>query len=314
MIDFAGQVVVITGAGRGLGRLYAKDIARRGGALVVNDLGCTISGDGADATVADDVVAEITGEGGIAVASHESVATPEGGEAIVRLALEKYGRIDAVISNAGIFRPSAFDELSPSEWRHMINFHLDGSFFLSQPAFKAMRAQGGGRFVFIASSAGLFGQSHAAHYAAAKSGVLGLANVIALEGRQYGILANTVLPFGTTRMATETVGEARAAEIPFLRAQEPRLVAPIVTYLASRRCELSHHVFSAGVGRFARVFVGRGEGWGAMGGDEPTAEDIEAQLGKVAGLEPFTVPLSILEEIETMCAQQGVPFDMHATI
>ena len=145
--------------------------------------------------------------------------------------------MDAVVSNAGIFHTSPFDELSPADWRRMLQVHLDGGFYLSQPAFRVMKRQGYGRFVFIVSSAGLFGQPNSAHYAAAKAGLMGLANVIAIEGAEHGILANTVLPFGFTRMVTETVGggEALREQSEFLRSIEPELVVPIVVFLASRR-------------------------------------------------------------------------------
>jgi NAD(P)-dependent dehydrogenase (short-subunit alcohol dehydrogenase family) len=152
-------------------------------------------------------VKEITGQGGIAVPSNDSVDSTEGGAAIVDRAMEEFGRLDAVVSNAGIFDTLPFDELPADSWRRMLNVHLDGSFYLSQPAYRVMKAQGGGRFVFIASSAGLFGQPNSAHYAAAKAGIVGLANVIAIDGAPHGILANTVLPFGYSRMVTETVGD-----------------------------------------------------------------------------------------------------------
>ena len=207
MIEFNGQAVIVTGAGRGLGRLYALDLAQRGASVLVNDVGVTMHGEGADPSVADQVVAEITGLGGIAVASYDSVDSEEGGAAIVEQAIEEFGRLDAVVSNAGIFDTLPFDELSAENWRRMLNVHLNGGFYLSQPAYRVMKAQGGGRFVFIASSAGLFGQPNSAHYAAAKAGIVGLANVIAIDGAPYGILANTVLPFGYSRMVTETVGD-----------------------------------------------------------------------------------------------------------
>src|SRR5215468_4441512 len=157
MIDFTGQAVIVTGAGRGLGRLYAMEIARRGGSVVVNDLGGTMHGEGSDASVADRVVEEIERAGGVAVASHDSVASPEGGEAIVRTAIERFGRLDAVVSNAGIFSTEHFEKLTADDWRRMLGVHLDGGFYLSQPAFRAMKPQGYGRFVFVSSSAGMFG-------------------------------------------------------------------------------------------------------------------------------------------------------------
>jgi NAD(P)-dependent dehydrogenase (short-subunit alcohol dehydrogenase family) len=308
VIDFSGQVVIVTGAGRGLGRLYALDLARRGAAVVVNDLGGSMSGSGADRGVADQVVAEIERAGGVAVASHDSVASPEGGQAIIDAAVGRFGRLDAVVSNAGIFQTVPFDDLSVGDWRHMLNVHLDGSFHVSQPAFRVMKAQRYGRFVFISSSAGVFGQPLAAHYAAAKTGLLGLTNVIAIEGAEHGILANTVLPFGYSRMVYETVPdpEQLLAESAFLRAMEPELVVPMVVFLASRGCSLTHQSYSAGAGRYARVFAGLAEGWLAARGSNPTAEDIAAHLAEVSATESFAVPASIFDEIAGICGRLGI--------
>lgn len=307
MIDFAGQVVVVTGAGRGLGRRYALELARRGASVVVNDLGGSMHGSGADDSIADAVVAEIERAGGVAVASHESVDNPEGGEAIVRTAVQRFGRLDTVVSNAGIFNSVAFEELSVDDWRRMLSVHLDGAFYLSQPAYRVMKSEGYGRFVFISSSGGMFGQPLEAHYAAAKAGLVGLANVIAIEGAAHGILANTVLPFGFSRMVTETVGDPRQLEeTGFLKAIRPELVVPIVVYLASRACNFSHQNYSACGGRFARVFVGLGAGWLAASDSDPTADDIAAHLSEVSATEPFTVPGSIFDEVFGVCERLGV--------
>lgn len=212
--------------------------------------------------------------------SQDSVATPEGGRAIVGAALERYGRLDAVVSNAGIFHTVDFAELAADDGRRMLNVHLDRSFFLSQAAFRVMESQGYGRFVFIASSAGLFGQPQAAHYAAAKAGIVGLANVIAIEGAPHGILANTVLPFGYSRIVAEAVGDVeQLPEIAsFFEAIRPELVVPIVVFLASRASQFTHRNYSACAGRFARVFIGLGEGWLAKPDTAPTA-DICTRLG-----------------------------------
>jgi NAD(P)-dependent dehydrogenase (short-subunit alcohol dehydrogenase family) len=307
MIDFSGQVVIVTGAGRGLGRLYALEFARRGASVVVNDLGGSMHGEGVDPGVADKVVEEIESTGGVAVASHDSVDSPKGGDAIVGTAVERFGRLDAVVSNAGIFNSVAFEELSHDDWRRMLRVHLDGGFYLSQPAYRVMKSQGYGRFVFITSSAGLFGQPLEAHYAAAKAGLVGLTNVIAIEGAQHGILANTVLPFGFSRMVTETVGDPKALEeTGFLKVIQPELVVPIVVFLASRSCGFTHHNYSACAGRFARVFVGLGEGWLAEPGSSPIAEDIAAHLSEVSATEPFTVPASIFEEVFGICERLGI--------
>jgi NAD(P)-dependent dehydrogenase (short-subunit alcohol dehydrogenase family) len=307
VIDYEGQVAIVTGAGRGLGRLYALDFARRGAAVVVNDLGGTMHGDGSDASVADQVVEEIKQAGGQAVASHDSVDSPEGGQAIVDAAVDAFGRVDAVVSNAGIFNSIAFEQLRADDWRHMLRVHLDGGFYLSQPAFKVMAKQKYGRFVFISSSAGNFGQPAEAHYAAAKSGLVGLSNVIAIEGAAHGILSNTVLPTGFSRMVTETVGDEKfLAESGFMRAIRAELVVPLVVFLASRACDFTHRNYSACAGRYARVFMGLGEGWLADAESEPTAEDIEAHLEEVSATEKFIVPDSIVDEVLDVCDRLGI--------
>ena len=291
MIDFTEQVAVVTGAGRGLGRLYALELARRGASVVVNDIGGTMRGEGTDTSVADEVVAEISEAGGTAVASYDSVDSPEGGQAIVDTAVDAFGRLDVVVSNAGIFNSIPFDQLSPEDWRHMLRVHLDGGFYLSQPAYKVMTKQKYGRFVFISSSAGNFGQPMEAHYAAAKTGLVGLSNVIAIEGAAHGILSNTVLPTGFSRMVTETVGDEKfLAESGFMRAIRAELVVPLVAFLASSACDFTHRNYSACAGRYARVFMGLGEGWIADAASDPTADDILAHLDEVSATESSSCP------------------------
>jgi NAD(P)-dependent dehydrogenase (short-subunit alcohol dehydrogenase family) len=315
VIDFEGRVAIVTGAGRGLGRLYALELARRGSRVVVNDLGTSVHGQGADASVAAQLVAEIEDLGGVAVASEHSVANPAGGQAIIDTALDEFGRVDAVVSNAGILKPAPFEELTNDDWRRTLGVHLDGAFHVAQPAFRAMKRQGYGRFVFISSSAGAFGQHETAHYSAAKTGLWGLANVIALEGADHGILANAVLPFGRSRMADAT-NEASDQAAPgvdlFLDTIKPELVVPLVVFLASPRCDFTHQIYSAGGGRFARVFVGLGEGWFAGDGATPTADDVAAHLAEIMRLEPHSVPMSIYEEVAQLLArvhgQSGAAF------
>jgi len=306
MIDFERQVAVVTGAGRGLGRLYALELARRGAAVVVNDIGGSMGGVGADTSVADTVVTEITDAGGRATANYESVDTPEGGQAIVDHAVDTFGRLDAVVSNAGIFQTKVFEDLTVEDWQRMRSVHLDGAFYLAQPAYRVMKEQGYGRFVMIASSAGLFGQPLAAHYSAVKAGIFGLTNVLAVEGAAHGILANAVLPFGQSRMVWETTGGKPDEGEGFIGAIQPELVVPIVAYLASRACTFSHHNYSAGAGRFARVFVGLGPGWLAPKDSQPTADDIETHLDEVSATEPFIVPMSIVDEVIAICDQVGI--------
>lgn len=307
MIDFTDQVAIVTGAGRGLGRLYALDLARRGAAVVVNDIGGSMRGDGTDASVADAVVEEIRQGGGTAVASHDSVDSAEGGRAIVDAAIDEFGRLDAVVGNAGIFGSVMFEDLSFDDWQRMLRVHLDGGFHLSQPAYKAMKTTGGGRFVFISSSAGIFGQPMEAHYAAAKAGLVGLTNVIAIEGQAHGILANAVMPTGFSRMVTETVGDEKfLAESGFMRAIRPELVVPLVTFLASRACTFTHRNYSACAGRYARVFVGLSKGWLADADAEPTAEDIAAHLDEISSTDTFIVPSSIVDEVLQLCDRRGI--------
>ncbi|HET6737139.1 SDR family NAD(P)-dependent oxidoreductase [Mycobacterium sp.] len=307
MIDYAGQVAIVTGAGRGLGRLYALDLARRGAAVVVNDIGGSMHGTGTDSGVADEVVKEIEQAGGRAVASYDSVDNPEGGQAIVDAAVDAFGRLDAVVSNAGIFGTVAFEDLSFDDWSRMLRVHLDGAFHLSQPAYRVMKTNGGGRFVFISSSAAIFGQPMEAHYAAAKAGLVGLTNVIAIEGEAHGVLANSVMPTGFSRMVTETVGDEKfLTESEFMRAIRPELVVPLVTFLASKACTVTHRNYSACAGRYARVFVGLSEGWLADADSEPTAEDIDAHMDEVSSTDKFIVPGSIVDEVLELCDRRGI--------
>ena len=307
VIDFEGQVTIVTGAGRGLGRLYALELARRGAAVVVNDLGGTMHGQGSDSSIADQVVDEITQAGGRAVASYASVDSSEGGQTIVDTAVDAFGRLDAVISNAGIFNSIPFNQLTAEDWRRMLQVHLDGGFYLSQPAYKVMAKQRYGRFVFISSSAGNFGQPMEAHYAAAKTGLVGLSNVIAIEGAAHGICSNTVLPTGFSRMVTETVGDEKfLAESGFMRAIRPELVVPLVVFLASRACDFTHRNYSACAGRYARVFTGLGDGWLADPAAEPTADDILSHIDEVSATDKFIVPDSIVDEVLQVCDRLGI--------
>jgi NAD(P)-dependent dehydrogenase (short-subunit alcohol dehydrogenase family) len=309
VIDFQGQTAIVTGAGRGLGRLYALELGRRGAKVVVNDIGGSVEGEGFDAKVADDVVAEIAAAGGEAVASYDSVDSPEGGAAIVQAALDAFGRVDAVISNAGIYGTVPFDEMSVAQWRKMLQVHLDGSFYLAQPAYRVMKEQGYGRFVFVASGIGAFGEAGNAHYSSAKGGIIGLTNSIAVEGAPHGIKANSILPIGFSRMVTETVGETDIPELQqrFYDAIQPERVAPMVVFLASRACELTHHNVSSGAGRYARAFMGLGPGWLAdRDGPVPTVEDIAEHLGEITSPEGYSIPGSMAEEVFDLMRRLGI--------
>jgi NAD(P)-dependent dehydrogenase (short-subunit alcohol dehydrogenase family) len=308
VIDFSGQAVVVTGAGRGLGRLYALDLARRGASVVVNDIGGSMSGSGADPSLADAVVEELRAAGGSALASHDSVDTHEGASAVIDAATATFGRLDAVISNAGIYEMVPYDELSVDQWRRMLSVHLDGAFYLSQPAYRVMKAQGYGRLVFVASNIAAFGQEHATHYAAAKGGIIGLTNALANEGAPHGIRVNAVLPVGRTRMMLDSMGQREPNPVvdKLFEACTPERVVPLVTYLASSACVLTHHEISAVAGRFARVFMGLGEGWLADSGSDPTAEDIEAHLAEIVATQPSSTPMAVADEIVEMLQRLGI--------
>jgi len=272
---------------------------------VVNDIGGSMSGEGSDPSVADEVVREVERAGGTAVASHDSVDTPEGAAAIIETALDVFGRLDAVISNAGIYEMLPYEELTVEQWRRMLGVHLDGAFYLSQPAFEIMRQQGYGRLVFVASNIGAFGQERAAHYAAAKGGIIGLTNALANEGASAGIGVNAVLPVAETRMMTDSRGEQDPNPVldRFFDETSPERVVPLVTYLASRECEITHHYFSAVAGRFARVFIGLGAGWLADRTATPTAEDIAAHLAEISSTEDASIPLTVADEIVVVLRQ-----------
>ncbi|MGE0046164.1 MAG: SDR family NAD(P)-dependent oxidoreductase, partial [Hyphomonadaceae bacterium] len=200
-LTFDGEVVLVTGAGQGVGRAYALELARRGARVVVNDLGVRPNGEGADAGPAETVAAEIKAAGGEAAANTDSVATREGGRAMVQQALDAFGRIDAVIHNAGILRDASFAKLDTAEMDKVLAVHLYGGVNVAQPAFNAMKDAGnGGRIVLTTSSSGLFGNFGQSSYAAAKMGLVGLVRVLAIEGGKYNIKVNAVAPTAGTRL------------------------------------------------------------------------------------------------------------------
>jgi NAD(P)-dependent dehydrogenase (short-subunit alcohol dehydrogenase family) len=291
-IRFDDRVVVVTGAGGGLGKTYALDLASRGAKVVVNDLGGASDGTGASASMADQVVKEITEAGGTAVSNHDSVSTPEGGESIVQTALDNFGRIDVVINNAGILRDKTFAKLSPEELEIVLDVHLKGAFFVSQPAFRSMKDNGYGRFVFTASAAGIFGNFGQTNYGAAKMGLVGLSNVLAVEGVKYNIKSNVIAPIARTRLTENLLG-------PLAENLAPECVTPLTVYLASEANENTHEIYSVGGGRFARIFVGLCPGWMAEGGAGTvvSAEDIGANLEQIRDPEGYIIPSSIGDEM-----------------
>jgi len=287
-VGFDGQVAVVTGAGGGLGRAHALLLASRGARVVVNDLGGDPDGTGANSSPADQVVKEILGAGSEAVANYDSVATPKGGEAIIQTALDAFGTVDIVINNAGILRDKSFAKIAPADFDILIDVHLRGAFHVSQPAFRVMKDKGFGRFVHTTSASGLFGNFGQGNYAAAKTGLIGLSNVLAIEGAKYNITSNVIAPIAKSRL-TEILG-------PVSEALAPELVSPLVTYLVSPECSITHEIFSVGGGRVARVFLGECQGWFAGQGNRFSPEDVAANLDFIRDTEGFFVPTSVGEE------------------
>ncbi len=295
-ISFAGQVAIVTGARRGLGRAHALDLARRGAAVVVNDLGRN-----GDAPTVDAVVAEIEQAGGTAVASYDSVATAAGGRALVELALERFGTVDAVVNNAGVLRNANFEDLTGEQLDDVINVHLKGAFFVTQPAFEIMRDKGYGRIVLTSSSAGVFGMGGLANYAAAKAGLIGLGRALAVEGAEFSIRTNCILPYGNAPWRGPSAHASRGtgvfADHDVLRPRmEPETVSPLVSYLASRDCSVTGEIFSALAGRFARAFVGLSPGWLADDPSAVAAEDVREHFDQIRSTEGFWVPATLSEE------------------
>lgn len=279
----------MTGAGGGLGREHARYLAARGARVVVNDVGGEVDGTGGGSRPADSVVAEITAAGGEAVANYDSVATRSGGEALTRTTVEAFGTVDGLIHNAGILRDRSFSKLEADDLEAVLDVHLRGGFHAAQPAFQVMREQGRGRIVMTTSASGLFGNFGQTNYGAAKMGLVGLVNVLALEGAKHGVLVNAVAPSARTRMTEDLLGD-------LANRLSPELVSPLMAYLCSDRCELTHELFSAGGGRFARVFIGVNQGWHA-GPDPVDIDDVEANLERIRDVSNHVVPQSGADEV-----------------
>jgi NAD(P)-dependent dehydrogenase (short-subunit alcohol dehydrogenase family) len=292
-ITFDGRVAIVTGAGGGLGRTYALELARRGARVVVNDLGGAVDGTGASSSAADQVAAEITEAGGEAVANYDSVSTEEGGSAVVGTAVDAFGTVDIVVNNAGILRDKSFAKMTPAEAEAVLGVHLMGSFYVSSPAFKIMKEKGYGRFVFASSGSGLFGNFGQANYAAAKAGMVGLMNVLAIEGAKYDIKANAIAPVARTRMTEDLLG-------PLAEMVAPEQVTPMVVYLCSEANEHTHEIFTVGGGRYGRVFIGTNQGWFAGAGAVPSVEDVVDHLDEIRDITEPLVPGNSNEEIMIM--------------
>ncbi len=267
-LRFDDRVAVITGAGRGLGRSYALLLAARGAKVIVNDPGAGMKGDGIDAGPAEAVVREIRSAGGEAVACMDSVATPEGGKAIIDAAMDNYGRIDILIHNAGIVRRSPLDELSYEDFETVLDVHLRGGFHVLRSAFPHMKAAGYGRVVMTGSISGLYGNAGVTNYSVAKTGLIGLTNVAALEGAPHNVKCNIILPAAVTRMSE---GVDTSAFPPM----DPELVAPAVAWLSHEACSVTGDMLISAAGRIARAFIAESPGvyhpsW--------TLEDVAAEM------------------------------------
>ena len=289
-ITFDGRVAVVTGSGGGLGRTYALELARRGARVVVNDLGGAVDGTGASTSAADQVVTEIKEAGGEAVANYDSVGTEKGGAAIIQSAVDAFGTVDIVVNNAGILRDKSFANMTLAEIEAVIDVHLMGAFNVSSPAFKIMKENGYGRFVFASSGSGLFGNFGQANYGAAKAGMVGLMNVLAIEGAKYDIKANAIAPVARTRMTEDLLG-------PMAELVAPEQVTPMVVYLCSEANEFTHEIFTVGGGRYGRVFVGTNKGWFAGAGAVPSVEEVADHLDEIRDIDEPIVPGNSNEEI-----------------
>ena len=258
--------------------------------MVVNDLGGAVDGTGSSTAAADVVVEEIRGSGGEAVPNYDSVSTREGGAAVIQCALDTFGTVDVVVNNAGILRDHSFANMTFDEIDAVIDVHLRGAFHVSQPAFVVMKEKGYGRFVHTTSASGLFGNFGQANYGAAKAGIMGLSNVLAIEGTKYNVKSNAVAPIARTRMTEDLLG-------PFADMVDPKQVMPMVVYLCSEANEYTHEIFTVGGGRYARIFLGTNQGWLAGQGVVPEVEQVAEHIDEVRDIAQFEVPLSNNEEI-----------------
>jgi NAD(P)-dependent dehydrogenase (short-subunit alcohol dehydrogenase family) len=281
-LRFDGRVAVVTGAGRGLGRAYAQLLAARGASVVVNDLGGSMEGGGADQGPADAVVGEIEAAGGSAIADTLDISTADGTAGLVAHALDAFGRIDILIANAGIMRWARFPDVTAEDLEAHLAVHTLGAFHLARAAWPHLAEQGYGRIV-LTFSTGMLGLPGNTAYGVAKGGVLGLCRSLATAGRKHGVLANCIAPAASTRMAGEG-----GPDLP------PDQVAPMVAVLAHESCPVSGEVLAAGGGRFSRLFLGATPGWVADGSGAPTPEEVAAHWDDVTAEAGSTIPCDLL--------------------
>jgi NAD(P)-dependent dehydrogenase (short-subunit alcohol dehydrogenase family) len=297
-ISFDGRVAVVTGGGGGLGRSYSLELARRGARVVVNDLGGSVDGSGAGTRAADEVVEEIKMAGGEAIPNYDSVASPEGGESIIAAAVDAFGTVDIVVNNAGILRDRSFSNMTLDDLHGVLDTHLKGAFYVSMPAFKVMKEKSYGRFVHTSSNSGMFGNFGQANYGAAKMGLVGLSNVLAIEGAKYGIQSNVIGPVARTRMTEQLLG-------PLADLVSPEQVMPMVVFLASEANPYTHEIFTAGGGRYGRIFLGTNPGWFAGPKVVPTVEEIAANIDQIRDVTSYEIPGSSNDEIMIIARSLG---------
>jgi NAD(P)-dependent dehydrogenase (short-subunit alcohol dehydrogenase family) len=279
-LGYDGKVAIITGAGGGLGRSHALELAKRGARIVVNDLGGSVSGDGSDKGAAQKVVEEIEALGGEAVANTDSVSTPEGGAAVVQSAVDAFGTVDIVINNAGILRDKTFHNLTPDLLTAVIDVHLLGAFYVTQPAWLIMREKSYGRVINTSSNSGILGNFGQSNYGAAKMGLVGFTRVLANEGRKYNIKANAIAPVAKTRMTEELLG----AFGDKLAAEE---VTPTVCYLAHEDCPVTGEIYSVAGGSVSRFFIGLTPGYYKNG---HSVEDVRDNFDLIRNEDGYIVP------------------------
>jgi NAD(P)-dependent dehydrogenase (short-subunit alcohol dehydrogenase family) len=290
--SFEGRVAIVTGAGRGLGRAYARLLAERGAKVVVNDLGGSIEGEGADAGPAQSVVEEIIAAGGQAVADTNDVSLQAGGQAIVDTALDHFGRIDIVVNNAGIMRWAGLPEVDLENLEAHLDVHLIGSFNTTRAAWPYFVEQGYGRVV-LTTSTGLFGFDNNLSYAAAKCGVIGMARSAKLAGEPHGIKVNLIAPAAQTRMAGGDPLADDAQPVPGQPFMPADAVAPMVAYLAHESCPVNGEIYTAGAGRFARLFIASTEGYAHQ--DGPAAiEDVAKNWDTINDEKGYYVPSDLM--------------------